>query len=690
MPNRSAARIGPPAGRTLSREIVPPIRSDIWPETGAPKLEKICYKTAISMDPKLEAISGPLEGSAFPLSNGDISIGREPSNAISILDSSVSRRHCLIQKVAEQFRIKDLESRNSTLVNGVPIQERLLEDGDEIKVGNSVFVFLAASPVSGSAVELHQRELTGGSTIVLRKEEAVYLKPKQTLVALPATTRLVRDLNALLAVSRAVNSIRSLEGLERRILECVFEVAPADRAAILLAGETAGQFLSVYGWDRHFGPDRPVEVSHTVVSRVLEEGVSVVSNDVGAAEDFGSAKSLMAPQVQAVLAVPLTTFGRVQGVLYLDASDPAARFDEELLQLMTGIGSIAAVALENARHVEWLEGENRRLQVEINIEHDMVGESPAMREVYQFINKVAGGQSTVLVYGESGTGKELVARAIHRNSSRAVHPFVAINCAALTETLLESELFGHERGAFTGAVSQKKGKLELAEDGTAFLDEIGELAPSLQAKLLRVLQEREIERVGGTRTIRLNIRLITATNRDLKEAVRAGTFREDLYYRLNVVSLRMPPLRERREDIPPLASHFAAKYGAKAKRTVRGISPEARACLLHYDWPGNVRELENALERAVVLGSTELLLPEDLPEAVLERAAPDGAAGNGGFHDGVREAKKRLILEALEQAGGTYTEAAKLLGVHPNYLHRLIKNLDLKPKQARQASTGSS
>src|SRR5262249_22297046 len=232
---------------------------------------------------------------------------------------------------------------------------------------------------------------------------------------------------------------------------------------------------------------------------------------------------------------------------------------------------------------------------------DMVGASAGMREVYKFIAKAAPTNSTVLIRGESGTGKELAARAIHLNSPRAKHPFVAINCAALTETLLESELFGHEKGAFTGAVTTKKGKIELAQNGSVFLDEIGEMALPLQAKLLRVLQQHEFERVGGTRTIKADIRLIAATNRNLEQAIKDGDFREDLYYRLNVIRLNMPPLRERREDITPLAIYFAEKYSRQCNRPIKGISPQAQACLFNYDWPGNVREFENAIERAIVL-----------------------------------------------------------------------------------------
>jgi Nif-specific regulatory protein len=308
----------------------------------------------------------------------------------------------------------------------------------------------------------------------------------------------------------------------------------------------------------------------------------------------------------------------------------------------------------------------------------MIGESSRMREIYQFVSKVAAAESTVLIRGESGTGKELVARAIHRNSKRANRPFVAINCAALTESLLESELFGHERGAFTGAITQKKGRIEVADGGTLFLDEIGELALPLQAKLLRVLQEREFERVGGTRPIKVDIRLIAATNRDLGEAVKASLFRQDLFYRLNVVSVTLPPLRERRDDIALLATYFVQKYAHAANRSVSGITPEAHVLLRNYDWPGNVRELQNALERAVVLGASDHIRPEDLPESLVETRKPADAAGVLRYHEAVNSVKRQLIIRAIDQAGGNFTEAAKLLDLHPNYLHRLVRNMDIR------------
>jgi transcriptional regulator with PAS, ATPase and Fis domain len=274
----------------------------------------------------------------------------------------------------------------------------------------------------------------------------------------------------------------------------------------------------------------------------------------------------------------------------------------------------------------------------------------------------------------------VAARLIHRNSPRTGKPFVAINCAAIPEGLLESELFGYERGAFTGAVSAKKGRLEMADGGVVFLDEIGELAPALQVKLLRVLQERQFERVGGTRPISVDIRLIAATNKDLQQAVKSGTFRQDLYYRLNVVSAVMPPLRERMEDIPTLAEYFIVKP--------KPLSPEALARMTNYDWPGNVRELENAMERALVLSSDEMIRPEDLPDALLERDTPPGIA-SAKYHEAVKDLKRQLICSALDEAQGNYTEAAHLLGVHPNYLHRLIRNLALKDSIRAMARTAT-
>jgi transcriptional regulator with GAF, ATPase, and Fis domain len=633
------------------------------------------------MHPRLVALSGPLKGQTFNLAEGDLSIGRLSSNNVHVTDIAVSRRHCVIKGEDGHFKIHDLESRNGSFVNGVPVKERLLEHGDRMEVGSSLFVFLVEEgepPVPSNPVFFEESQILKTPVVQLRREDALYWLADEAETHSPLqSARKARDLDLLLRISTAVNSIRKLEDLQRRLLELVFEVIPAERGAILLVSEDLATFTSVFGWDTTPSSDRPVQVSRTVIRQVLQERAGMLSNSVLDGKDFGGSESLVASRISSVLAVPVLLFQKLLGAIYLDTCNPTARFDRDHLQLLTGIAAIAAIALENARHVEWLESENQRLQDEIKLEHSMVGESAPMRNVLQFVAKAAPTDATVLICGESGTGKELVARALHTNSRRADKPFVAINCAAIADTLLESELFGYEKGAFTSAFAQKKGKLEVADGGTLFLDEVSELAPALQAKLLRVLQEREFERVGGTHPLKVDVRLIAATNKDLDEAIREGRFRQDLFFRLNVVSLTVPPLRERRDDISLLATHFAKKYSRKCKGRDMGLSPEARACLAQYDWPGNVRELENAIERAVVLGSGDVIRPEDLPEDILETAPAEQTAFTR-YHEAIKQAKKKLILQAAEQSAGNLTEAARRLGVHPNYLHRLVRNLDLR------------
>ncbi len=630
-------------------------------------------------NPRLVAIGGPLRDSVFALPDSDLSLGRDASNGLPIGDPSVSRRHCLIRREASGFKVRDLDSRNGTLVNGEPVKDHWLHHLDEIAVGDSVFRFLIEddpdkSSGSSRVVEFEDTGATHAAAEI-RPEDVLYLQPDKILSELPATSRLARNLSALLKISRVVHSIRDLDELQAQVLDLIFEVAPAERGAILLDG-TSGEFNSVFGRNREARNEKSVRVSRTIARRVLEQGLAILGSDVPGT-GLAAVESLIALQVRSLLCVPLSIYQRTIGCIYLDTINVADRFNEDHLQLVTAIAGISAVALENARRLQWLEQENQRLTTEITLDRTLVGESPRMKDVFQFLARVAPTDATVLIGGESGTGKELAARAIHRKSPRASKPFVAINCAAIPENLLESELFGYERGAFTGAVAQKKGRLEMADGGVLFLDEIGELAPSLQVKLLRVLQEREFERVGGNRAIHVDIRLIAATNRDLEEASRKGEFRQDLYFRLNVVSLTMPPLRDHKEDIPMLVSFLVEKHCTKCGTRPKALSRQALACLQNYDWPGNVRELENVMERALVLGTSEDILPEDLPENLLERDPAPGV-GEAKYHGAVKELKKRLIQSALEEAHGSITEAAKALGVHPNYLHRLIRNLDLK------------
>jgi two-component system NtrC family response regulator len=326
--------------------------------------------------------------------------------------------------------------------------------------------------------------------------------------------------------------------------------------------------------------------------------------------------------------------------------------------------------------------ENRRLRETVKSQYsfgNIIGKSKKMRDVYEIIGKVAPANATVLIEGESGTGKDLVAKSIHFNSPRRDQPFVAVNCTALAESLLESELFGHERGAFTGAVSSKKGRFELADGGTLFLDEIGELSPSLQVKLLRVLQDKVFERVGGVRQVSVNLRLIAATNKQLKEEVRIGRFREDLFYRLNVVHLELPPLRQRQEDLHLLVDHFIDKYSAERglDMPINGIEKQVERVFFDYNWPGNVRELENIIERAMVLCPDDILKVDDLPKdfrnSISDSQRLDGIPEDAHLSDTIMDIEKKMILRALKITGNIQSDAAQLLGIGKSGLNKKLK-----------------
>jgi transcriptional regulator with GAF, ATPase, and Fis domain len=629
------------------------------------------------MEARIVGIAGLFQGSMFAVPEGEVSLGRDSTNQIYLADASLSRRHCLLLRQGVEVRVRDLGSRNGTRVNNVPVAEQRLQHGDQLSVGSSLFVMLleeeGAAP--SSPVRFDDTSAITGAAVLLPREDALFPLRDQPMDDVGTPGRLTADLNALLKIATAIGSIQDRDSLQWQLLGFVFDVVAAERGSVLFF-DAQGEVSSTTAWDRIRGPEQVVPVSQAVLQRVLRERAGLVVTDVRRDQTLQAAATGKETQPGSLLCVPMVVGERVLGVIYLDSQTPTVQFDRNHLQVMQAVAHIAALALENLNHWEKLKQENQTLKAEISLKHDMVGSSPKIREVFEFVRRVAPTDATVLIEGESGTGKELVARAIHRNSERGERPFMAINCAAITESLLESELFGHEKGAFTGAVSQKKGKVEVAEGGTLFLDEISELAPGLQAKLLRVLQEREFERVGGTRAIPLDIRLVAATNKNLSRAVEAGEFRKDLFYRLNVVRVTMPPLRERREDISELASHFIEKTGRKSKAHARAIAPEALECLKNYDWPGNVRELENAIERALVLGLGDKIGVEDLPEGIIEVGAPLSAVT--GYHGALKEVKKQLIQKALLEAAGSYLEAAKALGLHPNSLLRLMRNLNVK------------
>ncbi|MEZ0228446.1 MAG: sigma-54-dependent transcriptional regulator [Planctomycetota bacterium] len=327
-----------------------------------------------------------------------------------------------------------------------------------------------------------------------------------------------------------------------------------------------------------------------------------------------------------------------------------------------------AVLVDKALEFRRLKRENRELKAQVagkTLDERIVGRSRIFTDMLELARTAAGSEATILIRGESGTGKELVAELIHQGSPRAKGPFIKVNCAAIPEPLLEAELFGHEKGAFTDAKRQRKGRFEAANGGTIFLDEIGEMTPSLQVKLLRILQERELERLGGSETIPLDVRVVAATNRDLEAMIKEQDFREDLYYRINVITLALPALKDRRGDIPLLAEHFLSRFNAKNKKSFRGFSPEAMERLTGHLWPGNVRELENVIERAVVLGRGELILPEHLPASIASREVPDEDIVGRVLESGISidDLERELIKKALTQTSGNVSQAARLIGL---------------------------
>jgi Nif-specific regulatory protein len=630
------------------------------------------------MDLRLEFVGGPLRGSATAFPATGLRLGRADECDITIDDLTLSRRHCGLEWREGEPWVVDGGGRNGTFVNDERVTECRLRIGDRVRIGETIFVIQADT--AHPTLETRRWEAT--ATVELDPAASRYLAPAAAgmPVGTPSPTgdpRITRDLTALLAFAHGLQPIRERPVIHRFLLDALADLFRADLVALCLFRPEAGRRPEIVQRPSA-GPD-VLTPSGTVLQRVRELGRAVLSNDVREEADLHEARSVAASQVRSLLCAPLMVGQDVSGAIYVASTRVGFFFEQEDLELIAALASLTGVAFENIGHLEWLGNEVTRASGQARrMDHGLVGDHPSMQTLVRFITKAARVDTTVLVLGESGTGKELVARAIHHGSPRAGRPFVSLNCAALPENLLESELFGYEPGAFSDARRSKPGRLEMANGGTLFLDEVGELSPSAQAKLLRAVQEREVDRLGGTRPVHVDIRLIAATNRDLNDAVRGGTFRADFYHRLNVLAVTVPPLRERRSDIPLLAAHFLEQFRAAADRRIEGFAAQARDCLMRYSWPGNVRELQNAIERAVVLGCSDRILPEDFPEALLEQPGSPESGSGPRLQLALNATKRRLVIEAFETAGRSFAEAAKFLGVHPNHLHRLVRNLDLR------------
>ncbi|RMI20454.1 MAG: sigma-54-dependent Fis family transcriptional regulator [Calditrichaeota bacterium] len=467
--------------------------------------------------------------------------------------------------------------------------------------------------------------------------------------------------------------MREPAALLNRVMDIALETIGARRGFILLKSPRQAEgFEVVCSRNIHRKAIADLrEFSGSVVERVLNEQQPVLTVDASHDERFAGAESVQLHHIRSVICVPLICRKETVGAIYLDG-DQTTRFEEGDLRFVEAFGRQISIALENAHLLHELRVENSRLKRQLSLSQmfpEIIGQSQAIRKILEVVRSVADSDATVLIEGESGTGKELIARALHRHSSRRDQPFIPVFCGTLAETLLESELFGHRRGAFTGATEDKLGLLEVADGGTVFLDEISEISPSVQARLLRILQEGEIKRVGESTIRRVNLRLIAATNRNLYQQVQAGCFREDLYYRLNVIHIQVPPLRERREDIPVLAEHFLKKANRKNNKSVRGFTPSALEAMMAYEWPGNIRELENAVERAVILARGPQITPAQLS---LTRSRPDSLIGKP-----LKDVEKYVIQQTLKLTGYNRTRAAEMLNVSRRWLQYRLKEWGL-------------
>ena len=484
--------------------------------------------------------------------------------------------------------------------------------------------------------------------------------------------------NALFEIALTINSIHDADTLLSRVLEIASTSLNADRGFILLANDQKSDGFEVRATHNMTSEQLGdiVKISTSVVQRVLHTGESVILYEAMGDKQFGLARSIVIQKIKSIACVPLRIKKRQIGAIYIDCLTDRGRFRKENQPFLEAFSNLAAVAIENARFYQALRDENRQLRKEIRDItgfKEMVGQSQAMRDLFEMINRLLDTDATVLIQGESGTGKELVARAIHYNGHRKNKPFMALFCGSLPDALLESELFGHKKGAFTGANVDKPGLFEVADGGTLFLDEVGDLSPALQTALLRVLQEGEIKRVGETTVRKVDVRIISASNKVLDELIEAERFREDLYYRLNTIPLETPPLRDRIEDIPLLAHHFLDKY-AKGKRSgIKGYTPEAIDLLQNYHWPGNVRELQNTIERSVIMASGEMINEKDLNLKLpvkpvgnkYRKRATDGAT--------LKQVERLVVEDALERNEGNVTKTAKELGVSRSWVHLRLK-----------------
>ncbi|MCI0589573.1 MAG: sigma 54-interacting transcriptional regulator [Planctomycetes bacterium] len=634
-----------------------------------------------------------------------VTIGRALGSDVRLKDPRASRRHCRIEGIADGFVLVDEGSQNGTLLNGTAVERTSLSPGDVIQVGKTRILFEQPGPGSASAAGLPPGEATSVDAALRERD----------------------DLHALVRINRALNAEPALEPLLTKIVDAAVELTRAERGFVILENAPAGGLgggtrpALRYELARNFAGEPVAMPPAKFLSRIAEpvwrSSRPLLVVDAGEDERFREALSIEEMRLRSVMAVALPVGGAPAGVLAVDHRLRAGAFSEDDLDLLDALAQQAGIAIANARRLEEVRRQNEEIErlnralsrrvedqerelVAVKAElgsgapapcgvgrgprhpyRGIVGRSAAMREVFRALDRLVAVDLPVLLEGESGTGKELIARAIHEHGPRRRGPFVAESCAALPDHLLASELFGHTRGAFTGADRARKGLFDLANGGTLFLDEVGEMSADLQKKLLRVLEDGEVRPIGADAPARVDVRLLCASNRELGDLVRSGEFREDLFFRLNVLPLRLPPLRERIEDVPELVDHFLASFCREAGVPKKRVRPETFEVLARHAWPGNVRELENEVRKWVVFAADEVG-PDSVSRSIREgtslRHAPAPGEEGGSLPQRIERVEARAIEEALARFPTNKTAAAKSLGISRFTLQRKMAKYGMK------------
>lgn len=572
-------------------------------------------------------------------------IGRALGNDIHVPDASVASHHVQIVFNGRDFQLEEVDREAEILINGKKKRRARLCNGDRVTLGRAQLgfsMFTETGLAEPSVDEAKPSELVG--------------------------------LRRLQGFSERLMMTHSVDQLLETLLDDVIELSGAARGLVLWvdpaeAQDSLPRVRVSRNVQREAIHDASGAISDSIVQKVIDTKRPVIVSDALNDTTWGKSESVIALKLSSVMCVPLLSQGDIVGALYVANDEIKHLFDRQQLDLLTIFASQASLILQNAMLLSALRADKEKLSAELNDKRfgEIIGACPSMMEVFRKLQKVAATDISVLITGETGTGKELIARELHRRSNRVSGPFISVNCGAIPENLIESEMFGHVKGAFTGAVASRPGRFQQADGGTLFLDEIGELPAQLQVKLLRALQERVVFRVGDSRGEKCDIRVIAATNRNLDEMIKTGEFREDLYYRLNVVNLWLPPLRDRGDDVFILAKALLSKYAEELNSPVRGFSPQALTAIRKYAWPGNIRQLENRIKKGLVLCDGTLLGPHDLdlgeeaqaPIVPLEKAKEDF--------------QRRYVLDVLERNNGNRTQTARDLGVDPRTIFRYLE-----------------